>query len=132
MPAHSSHLLQPLDVGCFSVHKQSYGQLVEQKMGLGVNHIDKQEFLPLYQQACAKALHKKNIQSGFTAAGLVLYNPDRVLSLLHAQFHTPSPQLHPQPEATWASETPYNITELQHQTDLLSNTLSAIHKALLP
>jgi hypothetical protein len=48
MPAHSSHLLQPLDVGCFSVLKRSYGRLVEQKMSLGVNHIDKQEFLPLY------------------------------------------------------------------------------------
>ena len=26
MPAHSSHLLQPLDVGCFAVLKRSYGQ----------------------------------------------------------------------------------------------------------
>jgi hypothetical protein len=25
MPAHSSHLLQPLDVGCFAVLKRSYG-----------------------------------------------------------------------------------------------------------
>lgn len=28
MPPHSSHLLQPLDVGCFSVLKRSYGRLV--------------------------------------------------------------------------------------------------------
>jgi len=28
MPAHSSHLLQPLDVGCFSPLKQTYGRLV--------------------------------------------------------------------------------------------------------
>ena len=48
MPAHSSHLLQPLDVGCFSVLKRSYGRLVEKQMGLGVNHIDKQDFLSLY------------------------------------------------------------------------------------
>jgi hypothetical protein len=48
MPPHLSHLLQPLDVGCFSVLKQLYGCLVEQKMSLGVNHIEKQEFLLLY------------------------------------------------------------------------------------
>jgi hypothetical protein len=48
MPPHSSHLLQPLDVGCFSVLKQSYGRRVEQLMRLGINHIDKTEFLPLY------------------------------------------------------------------------------------
>jgi len=83
MPAHSSHLLQPLDVGCFSVLKRSYGRLVEQKMSLGVNHINKQEFLPLYQQARAEALHEKNVQSGFAATGLVPYEPDCVLSLFH-------------------------------------------------
>ena len=29
MPAHSSHLLQPLDVGCFAVLKRTYGRLVD-------------------------------------------------------------------------------------------------------
>ena len=48
IPPHSSHLLQPLDVGCFSALKRSYGRSVERLISLGVNHIDKQEFLPLY------------------------------------------------------------------------------------
>ena len=29
MPAHSSHLLQPLDIGCFAVLKRSYSRMVE-------------------------------------------------------------------------------------------------------
>ncbi|EED12236.1 pogo transposable element, putative [Talaromyces stipitatus ATCC 10500] len=37
MPPHSSHLLQPLDVGCFAVLKRHYGQLVEQRMRLDTN-----------------------------------------------------------------------------------------------
>jgi hypothetical protein len=49
MPPHSSHILQPLDVSCFAVLKRSYGRLIKQKMSLGVNYIDKQEFIPLYQ-----------------------------------------------------------------------------------
>jgi hypothetical protein len=123
MPAHSSHLLQPLDVACFSVLKRSYGKLVEKQMSLGVNHIDKQDFLSLYQQARTDALHEKNIQSGFAATGLVPYEPDRVLSLLHAQSHTPSPQKHPQTQPEWTAETPHNIIELQNQAELITQYL---------
>jgi hypothetical protein len=45
IPPHSSHLLQPLDVGCFGPLKRAYRGLVEQKMPLGHNHIDKFDFL---------------------------------------------------------------------------------------
>ena len=112
MPSHSSHLLQPLDVGCFSVLKRVYGQRVEELMRLGVNHIDKLEFLPLYQQARTEALHSRNIKAGFAAAGLVPYNPSRVLAHLHAEFHTPTPPPLPPSEDVWATETLYNIHKL--------------------
>ena len=123
MPAHSSHLLQPLDVGCFSVLKQSYGCLVEQMMGCGVNHIDKQEFLPLYKQARQAALHRKNIQTGFAVTGLVPYGPERVLAQLHAEYQTPSPQCRPRSNTSWIAETPHNIAELQQQTALIKRYL---------
>ena len=123
MPAHSSHLLQPLDVGCFSVLKQSYGRLVEQLMGRGINHIDKHEFLPLYRQARPTALHRNNILAGFAATGLVPYSPDRVLAQLHTEYQTPSPQRRPQSNASWVAETPHNIAELQQQTALLRRYL---------
>ena len=51
IPAHSSHLLQPLDVGCFLTLKQAYRRGVKQIMAGGVNYINKHEFLPLYMQA---------------------------------------------------------------------------------
>jgi len=41
MPPHSSHLLQPLDVGCFSPLKRYCGQQVAEIMAAGVNHVDK-------------------------------------------------------------------------------------------
>jgi hypothetical protein len=125
MPPHSSHLLQPLDVGCFAVLKRSYGGLVEQKIGLGVNHIDKLEFLPLYQEARAQALSESNIKGGFRATGLVPFNPSAVLSLL-PKYTTPSP---PQPTVqlpssrSWTTKTPHNILELQKQTQLLKQCL---------
>jgi hypothetical protein len=51
MPPHSSHLLQPLDVGCFGPLKRAYGGLVKAKMRLGFNHIDKLDFLKAYPAA---------------------------------------------------------------------------------
>jgi hypothetical protein len=133
MPPHSSHLLQPLNVGCFAVLKRSYGRLVERLMSLGVNHIDKQEFIPLYQQARIEALHENNVRSGFAATGLVPFNPDRVLSLLHAQYYTPSPQLLPQVQPKWVAETPHDIIELQHQTELVKSYIQRrTHSPLSP
>ena len=123
MPAHSSHLLQPLDIGCFSVLKQSYGRLVEQLIGHGVNHINKREFLPLYRQARQAALHQNNILAGFAATSLVPYSPDRVLAQLHTEYQTPSPQHSPRSNASWAAETPHNITKLQQQTVLIRRYL---------
>ena len=68
MPAHSSHLCQPLDLGCFSALKGSYGEGVAASIRLGVNRIDKQEFLSLYQTARVQALSSNNIRSGFKGA----------------------------------------------------------------
>jgi hypothetical protein len=48
---YSSHLLQPLDVGCFAVLKRYYRQLVEQRIRLGFNHINKIDFLTVFLQA---------------------------------------------------------------------------------
>ena len=92
MLAHLSHLLQPLDVGCFLALKQAYGHSVEQMMYHGVNHINKHEFLPLYIQARQLALYQNNIQAGFVATRLVLYSPNRVLGLLHTEYQILLPQ----------------------------------------
>ncbi|EMD66390.1 hypothetical protein COCSADRAFT_34946 [Bipolaris sorokiniana ND90Pr] len=48
MPPHTSHLLQPLDVSCFSPLKRAYGREIEELARQGVNHIDKIDFLTVY------------------------------------------------------------------------------------
>lgn len=91
MPAHSSHLLQPLDIGCFSVLKRVYGRLVENQARVGINHIDKLDFLAAYPLAHAEAYKPENLRNSFAAAGLVPYNPDRVISKLDIQLKMPTP-----------------------------------------
>ena len=51
MPAHSSYKLQPLDIGCFAPLKKAYGGLIEQKARLGINHINKINFLEALLEA---------------------------------------------------------------------------------
>jgi hypothetical protein len=82
MPSHSSHLLQPLDVVYFSPLKTAYRQLIQDLARQSIFHVDKADFLGMYQQACIAIYSERNIASGFRATGLIPYNPERVLSNL--------------------------------------------------
>lgn len=65
MPAHSSHILQPLDIACFGPVKQVYSKMVEKMMRQAITHIAKEDFLPLFKDTFFKVFTVKNIQSGF-------------------------------------------------------------------
>jgi hypothetical protein len=125
MPPHSSHLLQPLDVGCFGPLKQAYGRQVEDLMRAHVNHISKLEFLCAFQAAFFASITKKNIQGGFIGAGLVPYNPERVLSKLDVQLRTPTPTTSPlTTNNPWVSRTPQNPIEADSQTGLIKTRIT--------
>lgn len=51
MPPYASHLLQPLDVGCFAVLKRSYGRRVAEYTRLGIDSIEKDDFLDIFPAA---------------------------------------------------------------------------------
>jgi len=124
MSSHLSHLLQLLDVDCFSVLKQLYRKRIEMLMSFDVNQIDKQKFLSVYQNACtSEALHQNNVWSSFTAMRLMSYKLNCVLLLLHIQYHMSSSQLHSQTQSIWKAETPHDIIELKHQTKLIKQYL---------
>ena len=82
MPVHSSHLLQPLNVGCFSLLKSAYCHLVADGTRVGINHIDKSEFLSIYTCAHAETLSASNIRNGFQAISLIPLNAEEVLARL--------------------------------------------------
>lgn len=117
MPPHSSHLLQPLDVSCFAVLKRSYGRRIEEYMRVGVNHIDKPDFLTAYLSAREESMTISTIRNGFAATGLVPYDPERVLSKLNTQLRTPTPPVVISSEQDrWVPETPHNVAQLELQT----------------
>ncbi|KAJ6437589.1 Glycerate kinase [Purpureocillium lavendulum] len=125
MPAHSSHLLQPLDVGCFGPLKKAYGRQVEMKMRAGTTHITKEDFFPAFWAAFQQAMTPENIQGGFRGAGLVPHNSEAVLSKLDVKLKTPTPPGTSHGETnTWVSKTPTTATEAGSQSDFIKGRIS--------
>ncbi|EFQ84978.1 hypothetical protein PTT_20237 [Pyrenophora teres f. teres 0-1] len=61
MPPHTSHLLQPLDVSCFSPLKRAYSHRIQELARQGVYHIDKIDFLQTYTQIRSTVFTQQNI-----------------------------------------------------------------------
>ena len=83
LPAHSSHLTQPLDVGLFSPLQNNYGKLVmDWSKGGGFPALHKSDFWPLLKIAREQTYTLKNIKGAWSGAGLVPYNKQKILSCL--------------------------------------------------
>lgn len=82
MPVHSSHYLQPLDVGCFGPLKQACSRQIEGVMRAHINHASKLEFLCAFREAFFISDTEQNIQGGLSETGVVLDDPQRMLSRL--------------------------------------------------
>ena len=121
MPPHSSHILQPLDVGCFAPLKRAYSKEIRVLATNHVSHIDKKAFIASFAKVFEPAFSKANIQSSFRATGLVPYNPLLVLSKLEIKPRTPTP---PAPGTTqWNPKTPSNATEVEAQSTLIRDRI---------
>ncbi|KID97300.1 transposase, partial [Metarhizium majus ARSEF 297] len=77
MSSHSSHILQPLDVGCFGPLKKAYDREIEGLMRARITHITKSDFLPAFWAAFEAAMTEKNIQGAFRGAGLIPFDPQK-------------------------------------------------------
>ena len=132
MPAHSSHILQPLDVGCFSPLKRAYGGQIDHIIRGGVTHITKADFLPAFNAAFHATFTESNIKAGFRGAGLVPFDPESVISKLDIKLKTPTPPSTASDSAPpWESKTPQNASEATSQSELIKNRI-AMHQNSFP
>lgn len=123
MPAHTSHLLQPLDVSCYSPLKVAYGREVQELARQAVYHIDKEDFLQIYIKVRPAVFTEQNIKSGFLATGLIPYDPQRVLSSLTVTKTPPPPSTADGVAPPWTPETPHTIAQLEQQARLVRDLL---------
>jgi hypothetical protein len=114
MPPHLSHLLQPLDVGCFGPLKRAYSAQIKLFIYSWVNYIIKEDFLPAFKAAYDKAIIKDNIIGSFRGAGLVPHDENTVLSKLDVHIRTPTPLLPDLPQ--WEPKTPRTYIEVAAQS----------------
>ncbi|KAF2718032.1 DDE-domain-containing protein, partial [Polychaeton citri CBS 116435] len=92
LPPHTSHVLQPLDISCFSPLKGAIARAVDQLQTYKTQPILKQQWIKIYSQARQKALNLENITSGFRSAGLWPVSQFEVEQRLgFNQTFTPSP-----------------------------------------
>lgn len=81
LPAHTSHVLQPLDLSIFSQIKRSYRAQIETLSALeDAAPIKKIRFVQYYHQARQYALTKAYISAGWRGAGIHPWNPGKVLN----------------------------------------------------
>ncbi|USP82170.1 hypothetical protein yc1106_09444 [Curvularia clavata] len=79
LPSHTSHKLQPCDVGVFGPLKTAYRDEVERLCRGGLEAVSKEHFTSVYKPARETAITRRNIIAAWAASGLFPFNPERVL-----------------------------------------------------
>jgi hypothetical protein len=79
LPAHSAHLLQPLDVVIFGRYAAEYSKVLDNASRRGVTGINKELFMQLFQEAPREVFTNRLCRSAFRSTGIHPYNPDAVL-----------------------------------------------------
>jgi hypothetical protein len=74
LPPHTSHFLQPLDVGCFQPYKHWHAQAVDHATRTGCTSFNKAEFLAAIESIRAYTFKPRTIQKGWRDTGLYPLN----------------------------------------------------------
>jgi hypothetical protein len=101
LPAHTSHVLQPLDLGVFAPLKSRYRSKIAALASLDdASVIKKQRFISCYQSARIETFTPRLLRTGWQAAGLYPYNPSKGLNSSQVQALKPRPSTPPQRQET--------------------------------
>jgi hypothetical protein len=71
LPPHTSHFLQPLDVGVFTNMKRKYRKAVQCRADTGRTKVTRDIFIQLYAQLRPEHLDNKSICRGFEQSGII-------------------------------------------------------------
>ena len=82
LPPHTSHLMQPLDVGIFGPLKRAMSGFLDQIGRTGINKIQKTEWLECFVKAHEKTMRYSNIQGGWCGSGIYPLSSLKVLNKL--------------------------------------------------
>jgi DDE superfamily endonuclease/Tc5 transposase-like DNA-binding protein len=113
LPSHTSHMLQPLDVGCFGPLAHYYRIEVEEACINGLDNVSKVDFIRFYAEARQRAFTRENIYSSFSESGLVPFNPSAVYEKLISEDKRPqTPESSSRPSSSGQLKTPGDFAGL--------------------
>ena len=114
LPAHSSHVTQPLDYTCFSPIKHRYRAQISALTAFDDGApIKKIQFIQYYAKARAEGLTSQIIKNGFRAAGIHPFNPQKTINNPLAKPQgprTPGPRPSLQKPTILGPQTPHRRT----------------------
>jgi hypothetical protein len=84
LPAHSTHLLQPLDVGVFQSFKYNFKKALREEVFLGATEMTKIDFFSFFQRFSDKTFTTKTCISAFQKTGFIPFKPSVVLDKMKA------------------------------------------------
>jgi hypothetical protein len=71
LPPHTTHYLQPLDVGCFGPLDKAYRKQLDERNKTRVVHITKLDFLTFLKKVREKVMTESTIKSAWAATGMM-------------------------------------------------------------
>ena len=123
---HSSHLLQPLDVGVFSPLKRAMSLQLSRLYATEISRLQKVEWVEHYAQARSIAITSQNVLAGWRGSGISPLNPHRVLRSLS---NDPGISLSSIPENSIATSS-FLITSSPPDATVLRNTNATFSEAM--
>lgn len=122
---HSSHLMQPLDVGVFGPLKRAMSAQLDRVFRTGISRLQKVEWVENYMEARKIAINTSNILGGWRGSGLFPLNKHRILHQLIDSHSTPSTPMKPTTSAQFlnSSSTPDALV-LRSANDAFAAALS--------
>jgi hypothetical protein len=124
LPPHSSHILQPLDVGIFGPLKAAIGAQLSRLYATELGRLQKVEWIEKYMPARSTAITTRNILSGWRGSGLSPINANRILRCISSTISPPS-------STTTAVTTPYLVTSSPPDSTRLHSANKAFNDALV-
>ena len=85
LPAHSTHITQPLDVGVFQPYKAAHGNAIEKAVRTGDPKFNRLTFLAALEEIRTFVFIKGTIRNAWRRCGINPFNPEIVLGPMKAK-----------------------------------------------
>ena len=125
-PSHSTHLLQPLDVGVFQPFKHWHAEEVDKAIRAGQKEFNKLDFFALFPEIKAKTMLPRTISHAWRACGLMPYNPSVVLDKIIEKQAREAERTPPPVPVSPLKRTPHGFKEVidfaEHLMDIGKKT----------